>query len=367
MSGAPTFACGLALALLAGGARASVATGAEAPAAARQSIELVYRPPLRTKSTKTFTYEHALALIQSERSDDGVVETMQQQLEILSKETLQLQDEVRALADGRPAELRRLYEAYDFKADLKFTLNGVDSPGVIEWTTPLVATSVLFTWVPEEQAYGRFYDTRDGIEEALVRLSEDADLRGLLPAGPVAVGDSWTIDLARLEGVFAPVGSLPIHYKRGNEDNLARAVATGLGGALSEMLYGGRQRTGSFVARLEAVDGEGESRAARISLALDVTCEGDQTGLVQNSLTNAERVAGSYAKSAHGRWMFEGRGELVWDLAGGRFDSLKLAGSEDVEKEIELASLLGPGKSRQKLRMKGGLKVDVQRQKLPSK
>ena len=51
---------------------------------------------------------------------------------------------------------------------------------------------------------------------------------------------------------------------------------------------------------------------------LDTICEGDQTGIVQASLTNAERVSGASTKSARARWGFQGEGELGWDLEAGR-------------------------------------------------
>jgi hypothetical protein len=90
-------------------------------------------------------------------------------------------DEYRRVGDGRPLLLRRTFE---------------------EAPSPFAGTSVVFTWVPEEGAYGKYYDAREASESALRDLTEDLDLRALLPASAVAVGDTWTASAAGLRDVL---------------------------------------------------------------------------------------------------------------------------------------------------------------------
>ena len=91
-------------------------------------------------------------------------------------------DEYQKVGDGRPLLLRRKFE---------------------EASSPFVGTSVVFTWVPEEGAYGKYYDARESSESALRDLTEDLDLRSLLPASAVAVGDTWTAPAAGLRDVLS--------------------------------------------------------------------------------------------------------------------------------------------------------------------
>ena len=86
-------------------------------------------------------------------------------------------DEYRKVGDGRPLLLRRTFE---------------------EAPAPFAGTSVVFTWIPEEGAYGKYYDAREASESALRDLTEDLDLRALLPSSAVAPGDTWT---ARAAGI----------------------------------------------------------------------------------------------------------------------------------------------------------------------
>ena len=90
-------------------------------------------------------------------------------------------DEYRKVGDGRPLLLRRTFE---------------EAPG------PFAGTSVVFTWVPEEGAYGKYYDARESVESALRDLAEDLDLRSFLPARAVALGDRWTSSAAGLRDVL---------------------------------------------------------------------------------------------------------------------------------------------------------------------
>lgn len=90
-------------------------------------------------------------------------------------------DEYRKVGAGRPLLLRRTFE---------------------EAPSPFAGTSVVFTWVPEERGYGKYYDAREASESALRDLTEDLDLRALLPASPVAVGDTWTVSATGLKDVL---------------------------------------------------------------------------------------------------------------------------------------------------------------------
>ena len=320
-------------------------------------VEVAFRPAKGSRAAKTFTVEHALALQSFRTVHDGREQSSQQEIEVSSTQTLRVVDEYRASDANRPTALRRLYEGWSFRADLLFrdptTRESVAS--VIEAQSPLSGTGVLFTWVPEEDGYGRFYDEKDGLEEQLALLRDDLDYIGLLPAGPVEVGAAWSIEPSRIADLIAPGGVLPKTWTAGREVPFLRALNSGLGAGL-ENVVGGAAR-GTLQASLDAVEGEGEARRARIAVVADVAIEGDQTAFLHGNLTGPEIASGQYIEEGSVSWSFEGRGELVWDLARGRFESFRLSGSQEVATELAMGSRFGTGSNRQTVRMKGGLKV----------
>ena len=97
-------------------------------------------------------------------------------------------DQYLKVGDGRPLLLRRQFEEIRMDDQQVSQLSG---------------TSVVFTWVPEEGTYGKYYDARESSESTLRDLPEDLDLRALLPASPVAVGDSWSMPVSWPFGVRA--------------------------------------------------------------------------------------------------------------------------------------------------------------------
>lgn len=323
-------------------------------------IEIAFRPATGSRAAKSFTVEHALALQSFRTVDDGVEQSSQQEIEVTSSQTLRAVDEYRALGANRPALMRRLYDGWSFRAEILFRdpTTRESASSVVEAESPLAGTGVRFTWIPEEGAYGRFYDEKDGIEEQLALLRDDLDYLGLLPPGPVEVGASWTIEPARIADVVAPGGVLPKSWTTGREVGFLRALNSGLGAGL-ENVVGGAPR-GTLTATLAAVEGEGDARRARIAIVADVAIEGDQTAFLHRNLTGGELAGGTFVEEGSVAWRFDGRGELVWDLAQGRFETFRLSGSQEVATEIALGSRFGAGTSRQSMRMKGGLKITAE-------
>jgi len=160
-------------------------------------------------------------------------------------------DQYRKVGDGRPLLLRRHFEQTEL---------------------PFEGTSVVYTWIPEEKAYGKYYDAREGSELALRDLAEDLDLRALLPTEPVAVSEAWSLPVAGLRDVLAPLGDLDLR------------------------------------------DAKGECK-------LELAAVGEVQG---RSLATIELTL----RTASPTWSFEGRGTLVWDLGAQRAASFALQGNQ---------------------------------------
>ncbi|MDA1266113.1 MAG: hypothetical protein O2816_13615 [Planctomycetota bacterium] len=244
---------------------------------------------------------------------------------IRTERTLRAVDELRRSEDGRPLDLRRTYK----KGLLVARMEPIDDPNQaahdLELTTPLDGTSVVYTWVPSDGNYGKYYDALEGPEPALAELREDLDLRCLLPEGPVSVGQSWTVDAMDMHDVLEPGGQLALDCERGNRV-LKRNLGTGMGHSLYH-LFGGSS-TGTITMQLTGV----ENGKASISMQLSgLRYLADVSEYVRTSELSRETLVGMQMTGGQLVISFEGTGNLVWDLAALRASSFQLTADETME------------------------------------
>lgn len=337
----------------------SVLAAAPTPAA-RSAGDLVYAPQAGARVSKSFTVEHALALQSLKLDDAGVGQVSQQQMDLVSAQVLRVEDEIRSVAGGRPLSLRRSFAEGSLHVDLSLAdPRGESRPDAWDAQSPLAGASVLFTWVPEEKAYGRHYDAKEGLEEYLERMEEDLDLRVLLPRDPSAKpGDTWTIEPSSLATVFSPGGKVPLGFTQGGGGFFARTLASGVGGELCEV-FGG-EASGRAEARYVSRREEGGKTLALVALDLEIATVRDQTAFIRGTLTPEERLDGKSVERATLRWKFKGTGELLWNVSAGRFESLVLAGREEVLSEHEMKRSGQASAGKQSVGMAGSLKITAQ-------
>ena len=223
-------------------------------------VELRFAPVEGSQVRRTIAIDQTLAAKGSEP--------------LTTRKFLRTLDQYRKLGDGRPLVLQRRFEQI-----------GGSSAGV----SPLQGTSVVYTWVPEEAAYGKYYDALESSEAALRDLAEDLDLRALLPRGAVATGESWSVPAAQLRDVLAPLGFLGVTDYLGELQGECKLALAAVG-----------ERQGRSIATVE--------------LALKI----------QNAT-----------------WTFEGRGTLDWDLGARRAASFALSGDQTQHFEPQAAPLAG--------------------------
>jgi len=193
---------------------------------------------------------------------------------ITTHKVLRTIDQFRKVGEGRPLLLQRRFEKIDWGSSR---------------VPPLQGTSVVYTWVPEEGAYGKYYDAAESKESALRDLAEDLDLRALLPTGAVALRDTWSVPAAKLGGVFTPLGDLEVS------------------GYLAES-------TGE----------------CKLTLASVTEQQGHSLATVELALKFEGKV-----------WSFEGRGTFVWDLSARHAMSFDLQGNQALHFEAPQPSFTG--------------------------
>jgi hypothetical protein len=303
---------------------------------------------------KRFTLEHALSVLKVQLAGQEAGPLSQQGLEVNSKLELGVLDTYRRIEGGRPLELQRLFQTGRLHVDLATTdPTGAKTPDSADAETPLQKKSAVFTWVPEEKTYGRYYDDVETLEEYLAELSEDLDLRALLPDHAVSAGGTWTIEPARLVDVFAPGGDIPYAWVKGGGGTFSHVLTAGVGGPLHDV-FGGTAKGKVEAHWKETREAEG-ARLAVVELTIAVETQADHSG-TPGAAASAEEPADARTVEHSGvHWKFEGTGTLLWNLGAGRFESLELVGREEVSSDLTLE--IGLEKSRQVLTMQGSLKV----------
>jgi hypothetical protein len=327
------------------------------PSSALGADKIAFDPKTPSKASKQFTVEHHLALQSLKLEDNGVEQLAQQELNFDTKQTLRTLDEYKACAGGRPTILRRNYEEASLHVDVTSRQgNGSDAIGrdAIDAKSPFEGMQVQFTWVPEEKGYGKLYTAKEGDEGFLPFLTEDLDVRAVLPDHAVSVGDEWTIDPALLVDWVAPGGYLPMQFQRKKDDRFVRTLNLGVGGGLT-MVFGGDVK-GKVTARYEGKETQGDASLAVIALTVDVATERDQTQAAQNMLSADELLEGNRVRRSAVQWKMVAEGKARWNTALNRFESLEIAGREDVSYELTLGLAHG-GKSVQTMVLSGGIRV----------
>lgn len=321
-----------------------------------EAHRIVFAPEANARIGKSIRVEHVLDT-QVFGVDVGAEAAQElSRLKLTTSETLTVDDEYRASANGRPTSLRRVYR--EILHDVRAFAPGGSEPVVhLTATSPMKDLSVLFTWVPEENGYGRLYDAREGVEESLAALSEDLDLRELLPPRAVRVGERWEIEPSRLAETLAVGGKLPLAWSPEPEDPSLRNIATGVGGALYEV-FGDAVR-GRVAAELAEVAREGGDEIARIGVTIELETSRDQTTLLRNRMTRAEVMRGRVVTRAQILYRLDARAKLAWNLTHARVHAFELDGVETVEREIDVGGGSKSGGQTERARCNGPLKITL--------
>ena len=282
--------------------------------------------PIGTRIEREFELEHFLELKALRTVIDGVEVSSPVRAEVSSTQRLLAFDEVRACGDGRPTVLRRLFDALAGNAALRpGPAEGPTSLVALRAKSPLEGVGVVYTWVPEEGAWGRYFDALEIEEGALAELRQDLDALAFLP--PKGHADrAWSVPSDAVRDLLAPAGELSLEFDATEGGALVRPLRVGLGANLQHALDGRIQ--GAIEARwLEPREKDGR-RFAVAAVEVKASCAADQSARYRSSLTFTEFSSGMTVAAAQSDWSFEGTGELVWDLATGHLASLDLEGTQ---------------------------------------
>lgn len=311
-------------------------------------VELVWKPstvPVRHH----WVTGHHLFVDSIVRTVDSTVVPMNMRFSLKTERRLTVRDEPLAVDGTRATQMKRDYEVAEMSARMD-PIGEQDMPmpsSDIVMTSELAEKSVVWTWVPQEGAFGRYYAAAEGREEALPLLREDLSLRSLLPPGPVAVGASWDLHPMSIRDVLEPGGSLSLSSERGSR-LLKRNTSAGVGGGMHHLFSG--QASGSIQARLTAV----QEGIAVVSLQLNRVryLVNHDAFLTENNL-GREKSSGMDIKGGQLILDLSGEGTLLWDLEAGRARAFELKADQAVEMTFETVHSNGK-KMLERMKMVGG-------------
>ena len=313
------------------------------------AVELVWNPTSEPVRHQWVT-AHQLFVDSITRTVEETVIPMNMRFSLKTERRVTAVDKVLEIQGNKATRLQREFEVAEMSARME-PVGEQDVPmptSDFVMTSELAGKAVVWTWVPQEGAYGRYYSAAEGREDALPALREDMSLRSLLPSGPVKVGGSWDIDPLSVVDVFEPGGQLSFSSTRGSR-LLKRNISSGVGGGLHH-LFGG-QAAGSIQARLESLEGGVAVIKIRLNRLRYLVNHG--AFLAEHTLGREEQ---SGMKILGGQLIVDINGEatLAWSVDSGRPTAFSMKADQEVEMSFETVHSNGK-KMVERMRMVGGL------------
>lgn len=290
----------------------------------QDSVAIHFAPAEGVVVKKRWVQEHnlTLQLLSSQQgSEPPVVVPLQGRLE--SKQILETTDDYVSSADNRPTRLRRTFDELAVAGTMLLNNGEAEFERMAELNSKLKGLGVQYTWVPEDQDYGKFYFAKDGREGDLAKLGGDLDLLCVLPKGDVAVGSSWSVDPALLVNLVAPCGETRLRPGERMDLGLARGMRNGMGGGL-ESAFGGRTARASFTVTLKEVREEQGERIAVLELVFRGNFLNERTDFRVEDVLPREAVRGARYDRRQIALELDGKGKVYWSLDQGRALSMDL-------------------------------------------
>lgn len=205
--------------------------------------------------------------------------------------------------DGRPTDLLRTFDELSLRGK-----SGSEDEEAPDFDR-LEGKTVRFRWNEAGDAYERSFHESEGDDILLLNLSDDMDLRALLPAKDVAEGDTWEVPGSSFLPIFLP-GGLPGDIATDEDAGPLRAVVEEIQGEFEKLLqsakltckHGGtREEEGQRVAEIRfTITGQGE---LDFSKALETLAQEEDVAPTIDATATIE---------------LDGEGKVLWDLSAGR-------------------------------------------------
>lgn len=268
---------------------------------------------------------------------------LEMEMDMSMNMSVEVTDEYVSTSDGRPAKLKRTFDALgstgSFAIEMAMMPGGGDERS-IDATSELEGKTVVFTWNEEEGEYETSFAEDEGDEELLEGLEQDLDFLELLPSEEVAEGDTWNVDVKELTTILVPGGDLKLEPED-MDDEMSSFPGMDQFGANSadwfgDMLEG--EATCEYKGTRE-VDGV---TVGVIALVVNISSTNDMSEMVGDAMgampEDGPEVDVEYMDI---ELEMEAEGLLYWNLAGGHAQSFELNGSVLVIMDMGMNMTMG--------------------------
>lgn len=308
-----------------------------------QADSLKFAPAVGSTVTKTFSSNTDFSLDEMNVRINGEPNPMMPEIsmQMVFSQNVTVADTYNAVADGRPTKLTRKFDSgsMDMEMNMEIDMMGEtqDESSTGSGASKLDGSTVVFTYDADSGEYTAAYpEGEEGDADLLENLAENMDLRGLLPAsGDLTEGESYEVPLTALIDIFAPGGDLKLDLKMDGADAMGGPdpkMMADFRRIFEEMVAG--EATGKYVGARE-VDGV---KVGVIELTFNINASRDMSEFVSEIM--GEQMPEGMDMSVNRldvEFAYEGGGELHWNLAEGRAQSLALKGDAEVSMDMEMA------------------------------
>jgi len=333
-----------------------------------RGTEIAFSVEAGSSITKTYEIETELTLDNFDMTMNGQEPPMMPGMDMTvhGVTTIEVEDTYSKVAEGRPTMLTRSFDTLTGNTDVAMEL---DIMGEIqnqdmtsEMNSVLEGESVEFVWNEKGGAYDVVRPDGSSLEEEEIEgLTEDMDFRSLLPDGEVDEGDEWEVPLESIQAILVPGGDTKLIPDEAGE------MAGGMGGEGeigSPSDYFNEDIEGEFIATFDGMRESGEGEVAVIKFTFEISNAVDITDKAQEGLDDSELPEGVEELEVEHvdiEIVYEGEGELTWDLDAGHFHTFEASG--DFELLLDqgmLISAMGTEMSiEQTLEFSGSLSFEV--------
>ncbi len=224
-----------------------------------------------------------------------------------------------SVKEGRPLELLRTFD--ELSAEIEFGGEAESNEDADE----LKGKTVRFLWNEGESRYDKSWHESSGDEEDLESLSEDMDLRVLLPKKSVSAGDTWEVAGAELAPLFMPGG-----FASGGEDegDEAAAIEDELVAQLESFV-----KDFKVTCKYAGTREDGDVKAAEITFLFEGAPKLDMGAIIER-VAAAQGDAPDADVTAMVGASFKGEGTLLWNNAAGHVHAFDMQSALELDVDI---------------------------------
>lgn len=319
------------------------ASDSQGKSAEAQDVNLRYVPKAGERLQHNWTGSHKLLATEVLSIVEGQNPMAVAQLPSLeTSERRVTSDWIQAVENGRITKMNRVWTEAELWGRLDFRMPPNPALEVV-LKSPLAnaSTSVVYTYVPEDDNYGVYFDQSAMVEELLGGVRLDHTYESLLPEKGVRAGDTWEVEPQQLIGLLAPTGAMDYRQVQAGGAMLIRTLLMGVGGC-TEKVWNPEGFKGHLRCKLEKVVGTGAIAMAHIRLDYKYETQQDRAAAARELQMLGESNRGTIVISNSVHLSGEGKGLLLWDLSLNRAHSFTLIGSEDLEMRVKNQVLNAP-------------------------